>query len=291
VSPLIARSQLGPYELQRRLAVGGTSEIFLAHLAESDGPTGLTIGDTVVVKRPLPHVLEDPVFRALFEREIILSRELCHPGIVRGIDSGNLENGEPFLVLEHIPGRSLRSVIAGLQRDETQAPPEVAAAVGAQLCAALSLLHGLRPPFPCAGVLVHRDVHPANIVVQDSGRVVLVDLGLAGPGSEALPPGAGHWSSPELQRGAPAGPQSDLYSVGRVVQALLLGSLGDQESPRSETGSDLWSCVARCLTEEPGERPSSAVAVRTLLRETLGEQGPELLCTTVARWLQSMEQP
>ena len=80
----IATRNLGPYTLERRLAVGGSSEIFLAHLTEGETAPGLSPGERVVVKRPLPHVLEDPALKVSFLQECQLAMACswrpCDPG-------------------------------------------------------------------------------------------------------------------------------------------------------------------------------------------------------------------
>ncbi|MEC9072678.1 MAG: protein kinase [Myxococcota bacterium] len=346
----MAMRSLGPYVLERRLAIGGSSEIFLAHLAEGETSPGLTPGETVVVKRPLPHVLEDPALTVSFLQECQLAMAVDHPGLVRGLHAATPEEGGPYLVMEYIRGRSLLELLRVLERqavvaqtayweehkDDPEyegselvvplgftalpAPYDVIAAIACQLGAALAWLHGMDPPFPRAAPLLHRDVHPRNILIEDSGRVVLVDLGLVATAGEPLPPGADGWVSPEVRRGEPPAISSDLYSVGRVMWDLehgfhhpgeldgfhvsffelpaLRNILVTSDDPGArafaagkgiddwEPGQYLTAWIARCLGFDP---PGCADDLTTTMRgECLRELSDDGLLEVVSQWAQGV---
>lgn len=165
---------------------------------------------------------KDIVRKFLHEKEALI--RLDHPGIVRILDSGNLSDGNPFIVMEYIPGYSLRKKMS----DDGPLPFETVAHIAESVTDALSAAH-------VAGI-IHRDIKPENIMLtpQEDGRerVRLIDFGIArveesklAPATE-LPRGIGTilYISPEqLSGGAEPSPAMDIYSFAIVVHEMLTG--------------------------------------------------------------------
>ena len=269
---------LGPYRVERRLALGGSSELFEGTFEGDAGraPPGVGPGSRVVLKRPLPHVMEDEGLRAFFFREMEVLGRVDHPGLVRGIEPLDLGPMGPVMVLEHLGGPTVHRLLAGAATGGEPADDIVVAGLGAQVASALSWLHGTGAGLgPAATPWVHRDVRPGNLVVESAGRVVLVDLGLAAPAGERLPETTSPWVAPELQAGEPASPSADLYALGLVLQAL--------RGPGAPSTS-LGETIAWCLERDPAHRPSSAIALRKELRHALESADPQQVADTLAAW-------
>jgi serine/threonine protein kinase len=206
-------------------------------------------------------------------------------------DSG-VDRGIPFLVMELVSGRTLRQVL-----DEAGAlPPGQAVAVAAAVCEGLEAAHG-------AG-LVHRDIKPANIMLA-GGEVKILDFGIARVDGTAAGTATGTvlgtaaYLSPEQAAGHPAGPQSDLYSLGCVLFEMLTGSPPftaesqlalayrqehDNPAPPSARRPGLLASLdqvtARLLAKEPAARPASAAAARAGLLASLAPGSTAVLPAT-----------
>jgi serine/threonine protein kinase len=157
----------------------------------------------------------DPELRARFRREARLLQFLSHPHVIRALTFTE-ERGAPWLVLERVPGRSLRETIAG---GTPLSPEEVVPLLGG-MAAALDHLH--------ARGLVHLDVRPENITVSPNGEVKLIDFGLAqtaGILQEHIESGAEQlaYLAPEQVTGKPVTVATDVYALGCVVYELLTG--------------------------------------------------------------------
>jgi CheY-like chemotaxis protein len=193
----------------RRLAIGGSSSVFLA--------ANVATGAQFVLKifRQVPDVVESTPTFERFLREYELVAHLQHPNIARIHDLG-IADDHLFLAMEYFPGGDLRA--------RMNAPLEARAALGyiRQLAAALGALHEI-------GVL-HRDVKPGNVLVREDGSVAFIDFGLARQvGLESDITGTGaifgtpHYMSPEQGHGIPLDERSDLYSLGVILFEMLTG--------------------------------------------------------------------
>jgi DNA-binding NarL/FixJ family response regulator len=193
----------------RRLAIGGSSSVFLAENVASGAQFVLKIF------RQVPDVVESTPTFDRFLREYELVAHLDHPNIARIHDLG-IADDHLFLAMEFFPGGDLRA--------RMQAPLEPRSALGyiRQLAAALGALHDI-------GVL-HRDVKPGNVLVRDDGSIAFIDFGLARQvGLESDITGTGaifgtpHYMSPEQGHGIPLDERSDLYSLGVILFEMLTG--------------------------------------------------------------------
>jgi serine/threonine protein kinase len=250
----------GRYRLVERVGRGATADVWRAHdeLLDRD----------VAIKLFRAH---DPI-----DAEARLTTRVRHPNVV-AVHDLVLHRGSACLVMDYHPGVSL----AELLRDRHRLPPSVVAALGRQLSAALEAVHE-------AGV-VHCDVKPANLMIADNGRLVLIDFGIAelGSGEPAHPArrtgdvvGSPAYTAPEIVLGGPPSPASDLWSLGTVLFTAVQGRppflheglvptltavLHDPLPPASRAGR-LRPLVEQLLVKDPAARPSSA-AIRSMLVE------------------------
>jgi serine/threonine protein kinase len=206
--------------------------------------------------------------------EAQMAARLSHPNVVRIYDILT-EDGRPWIVMELVPYRSLRDVVA----DDGPLTPAEAAQVGLGILAALRAAHA-------EGVL-HRDVKPANVLVGPGGRVVLTDFGIArAADAQATTSGriAGSppYISPERARGERAGTPGDMWGLGATLYAAVEGRppferntvlasltavVADDPEPSPGAGP-LWPVISELLRKDPAERLDAAGADR-MLREVI----------------------
>ncbi len=216
--------------------------------------------DRAVAVKEVRHQPMSEKDRAAFNRRTIrearAAGRLSHPNVVV-IHDVIEEDGRPWIVMQLIEARSLGDVL----RDHGPLIPERAAAIGLQVLEALCTAH-------TAGVL-HRDVKPENVLVRADGRVVLTDFGIATmpeePGLTMTGSviGTPAYMPPERLHGAPATPESDLWSLGATLYAAVEG-----KSP-FERGSAA-ATMAAVLSEEPEPSPRAgplAEVIEGLLRK------------------------
>jgi serine/threonine-protein kinase len=255
----------GRYTLLTVLGTGGMATVWRAR--------DEMLGRDVAVKVLSPQHAADPGFLARFEGEARHAAAVSHPRLVTVFDCG-VENGTPFIVMELAAGRTLRQVL-----DEAgMLPPGQAVAIAAAVCEGLEAAH--------AAGLVHRDITPANIVL-NGGEVKVLDFGIArADGTHATTAtgtvvGTAAYLSPEQASGRPADPRSDLYSLGCVLFEMLAGrppftadsavgvayrQVHDDPGPPSALRPGLPASLdlitARLLAKDPAARPPTAAAAR-----------------------------
>jgi hypothetical protein len=266
-----ARVLGGRYRLEERVAAGGMGTVFAA--------TDDRLDRRVAVKVLRDELAHDARFVERFRREARAAAALSHPNVAAVFDFGD-DSGTPYIVMELVPGRDL----ARLVREDGPLPPERARALGAQLCAALAHAH--------AAGLVHRDVKPANVIVDDTDRAKVTDFGIArAAGDSSLTQtgsvlGSAHYMAPEQASGAPATPAADVYSAGVVLYEMLTGSVpftgespvavamrhvsDDVPAPSAlnpRVPPDLDELVERATARDPLARPAAGELAAALVQE------------------------
>lgn len=217
-------TDLKDYRLIDRLAVGGMAEVFLGETTE-DHDQGE--GNRVVIKRLLPSFRADKDYIKLFMDEAKLCVKLRHPNIVRTFKAFK-KGRDYYMVQELVEGGSLDNVMYGLRKKKLRFPPTAAIAVAKSLLQALDYVH--RAKLGTQHVrLVHRDVHPGNILVGLDGTVKLTDFGVAegegvgAPRVEGALRGTAPYMSPEQVRGENVSPSTDVFAAGVVLWELFTG--------------------------------------------------------------------
>ncbi|MCS6909557.1 MAG: serine/threonine protein kinase [Anaerolineales bacterium] len=236
------------YVLERQIGGGHLSAVFIARDPQ---------GRAVVLKRPAS---SDAALVANFQREVELLSRVRHPNIVSVLESH--AGPDPFYVMPLLEGESLE---ARVRRMGALPPAEVCRMV-AQIASALDALH--------AQGIVHRDVTPANIMLLQDGRAVLIDFSLA-TGKLGMRGQAGVgtplYCAPEQWKGEITAPSADVYGLGGVAYFALCGQPPHKELETAErTAEQHLRKPIRALHEvNPGvSRRVSAVVMRALARES-----------------------
>ncbi|HEX4458677.1 MAG TPA: serine/threonine-protein kinase, partial [Polyangia bacterium] len=217
--------QFGKYLLVERLGRGGMAEVWKAKMS---GPAGFQ--RTLVVKRILPHLVEDQHFVQMFVSEARLSARLQHSNIVQVYELGDVD-GEYYLAMEYVRGRDLVNVVRAQLEKGQQPPPGLGAIVVRDVCRALAYAHVLTDERGQPLRLIHRDVSPSNVMISFDGAVKLLDFGIAkalGEASESKTitgtlKGKFGYMSPEQIDGKEIDHRADLFAVGVVLHEVLTG--------------------------------------------------------------------
>jgi serine/threonine-protein kinase len=216
---------LGRYRVVRELAKGGMGVVYLAR---AEGAVGFI--KPVVIKLLLPEHAQDERFVGMFVREAKILSQLRHPSVVDVIEFGE-QDGAYVLVMEYVRGYHLGQWVRYLSLKKRQAPPAILIQIAIDVLEALHHAHGLRHPDGSSMQIVHRDVSPSNILLDEDGRARLLDFGVArmrGGSHDYKTQVAGFmgkmpYTAPEMFSNSEASAKSDLYAVGVVLHEALLG--------------------------------------------------------------------
>jgi serine/threonine-protein kinase len=276
---------LDRYHLVEYVATGSAAAVWRAHDAQ--------LSRDVAVKLLLPHRLHDRVAQARFRAEALAASRAAHPNAVRIFDACTDET-YTFIVMELVQGVSLADF------DGDALEPMVVAALGAQVAGALAAAHD--------HALVHRDVKPANILIDASGRVKVADFGIA----KALDAdadltvaeftlGTARYLTPEQLTEDEIGPWTDVYALGLVLWEALTGRQAfagntlhatalarlQRELPPVRTVAPnvdvaLERLIVQATRSDPAARQRHARDLATDLRAVCGPRPHELTRTLVS---------
>ncbi|RZL73285.1 MAG: Stk1 family PASTA domain-containing Ser/Thr kinase, partial [Rhodococcus sp. (in: high G+C Gram-positive bacteria)] len=246
----------------------------------------------VAIKVLRADLARDPTFYLRFRREAQNAAALNHPAIVAVYDTGEAETDAgplPYIVMEYVDGDTLRDIVRG----EGPMAPRRAMEVISDVCAALDFSH--------RNGIVHRDVKPANVMINRAGAVKVMDFGIARAISDASSPmtqtaaviGTAQYLSPEQARGEQVDARSDVYSLGCVLFEILTGEppfKGDspvavayqhvREDPQTPSAvnpdipRELDSVILKAMSKNPANRYQTAADMRSDLVRVLGGQRP-----------------
>uniref|UniRef100_UPI00358DAB25 protein kinase domain-containing protein n=1 Tax=Archangium lansingense TaxID=2995310 RepID=UPI00358DAB25 len=222
----MALTQVGKYQLVSKLATGGMAEVFLARV---EGPMGFE--KTLVLKRILPHLAEDPTFVGMFFTEARVAAQLNHPHIVQIFDFGQAD-GTYYLAMEYIDGPDLRTLSARAIQAGVPLPPTFCAKVISAVCEGLAFAHDFVDPSSGRHLeLIHRDISTDNILLSRQGAVKVVDFGIAKASNQShktktgLIKGKIAYMPVEQLQGQQLDRRADVYALGVVLYELLTGQL------------------------------------------------------------------
>jgi eukaryotic-like serine/threonine-protein kinase len=258
----------GRYRIVSLLAAGGMAEVYRA----ADERLGRDVALKVLSGTSRTE-------HARFRREVDVLAHLDHPNLVRLYDAGELDAGapeggaRPFLVLELVEGSTLadRLTLGPL-------PVPAAARIGYELAGALAVAH--------AGGVVHRDVKPSNVLIDDDGRARLTDFGVAHDSAASTltdidaVPGTAAYMAPEQVRGEHATPAIDVYALGLVVLECCTGvrafpgTMHESALARLTAGPEvpdalptrLHDVLVEMTARAPGDRPTAAESALVFAR-------------------------
>jgi serine/threonine-protein kinase len=251
----------GRYQVRSRLGSGGMADVFLAEDQQ--------LGRPVALKLLHRRFAEDPGFVERFRREAQAAAGLQHPNVVSVYDRGTYDDTY-YIAMEYLRGRSLKQLI----RDEAPLDPIRAIEIATQILKAARFAHR-------RGV-IHRDLKPHNVIIDDADHAKVTDFGIARAGASDMTEtgsimGTAQYLSPEQAQGHPVSAGSDLYSIGVVLYEMLTGRVPfDGDSPvtialkhvseapvppsvlNPAVAPELEPVVLWALNKDPADRPYDA---------------------------------
>ena len=272
------------YELGETLGFGGMSEVQFAR--------DLLLHRDVAIKVLRADLARDPTFYLRFRREAQNAAKLNHPSLVQVFDTGEAETDEgplPFIVMEYVEGETLRDLL----RSSGHIAQKQAMTWMADVAAAMDFSH--------RNNIVHRDMKPANVMIDRTGAVKVMDFGIARAMDDTSATmtqtsavmGTAQYLSPEQARGIKVDPRSDIYSMGCVLFELVTGEppfTGDSpiavahqhvhEDPRRpssirpEITPELDSVIMKAMSKNPANRYQTAADFRADLIKVLAGGKP-----------------
>ncbi len=279
--------RLGRFVLEREIGSGGMSVIFLGRDEVLDRPVAVKV---------LRSGSEDSKVGARFRREGRTAARLSHPNIVQVYDAGEdeLDGREvSYIVMEYVPGGDLRRLVD----EKGPLAEKELARIGADVAFGLAHAH--------ENGVIHRDIKPQNILMDDYGRPKLADFGIARAldATEATLTGSylgtASYSSPEQLRGGEITPKSDIYSLGCTLYEAAVGeppffggpiAVANQQltksppSPRARgaiLSGSLEALILACLAKDPDDRPDASGLQERLLRASALASGAVSTAPTV----------
>ena len=284
----------GRYLLSGLLGSGGMAEVFLAR--------DRMLSRDLALKVLKEHYAKDERFVGRFWREAQSAAALNHPNVVQIYDQGRAEDGRYYIAMEYVPGGSLEDLIL---RCGPLAPSE-AARLASQVAEAMRAAH------TCG--IVHRDIKPQNVLIDEAGDAKVADFGIALAASRTSTSGTNllfgtpSYMSPEQAMGERVGPESDLYSLGVVLYEMLTGTVPFAaegalatamkhltERPLSPTKRNasvpeaMDALVMRLLSKDPEDRYPSAARLIEDLRRT--REGLPLAFAGAAGYPKTLREP
>jgi non-specific serine/threonine protein kinase/serine/threonine-protein kinase len=232
-------TRIGPYRILREIGHGGMGAVYLAERDDEH------FRQQVAIKLIKPG-LGGEVIRKRFRNEMQILADLNHPNIARLFDGGETIDGVPYLVMEYVEGRPI-----DLFCDRQQLTTEERLKIFSTVCAAVQYAH--------QHLIIHRDIKPGNILVDEGGVPKLVDFGIAklldqdrtDATATAMSFMTPDYASPEQVRGVAVTTATDIYSLGVVLYELLTG----RRPYRLKTG--VPHEIAKAICDDEPQRPST----------------------------------
>ncbi len=265
----------GKYILERELSRGGMARVLLATLRGAGG-----FEKRLVVKQIREELCTDQQFVSRFVEEAKTTVALSHPNIVPVYELG-VEQGTYFLAMELVDGVTVHELMKGGEDKRRRLTPEQGAYIGVEVCRALDYAHRRMQ-------VVHRDITPRNVMLDEEGQVKVIDFGIAAParvaGHEVF--GSPGHMPPEQIDGHELGPATDLFAVAVLLMEAWSGDAPFRRATEAECEqamraphpkpSDvdprllpLDDVIRRAMSLDPAERPKDADELGRALRKFL----------------------
>ncbi|MDX1687394.1 MAG: protein kinase [Candidatus Promineifilaceae bacterium] len=270
----IGKTLGGRYQIESLLGQGGMSAVYKA--------TDPNLGRVVAVKLIHPHLSSDPEFVRRFEEEARAVAQLRHPNIIQVYDFDHDEDAY-YIVFEFVPGETLQARLKRLHEGGRTMPLERTVSIGSQMADALNYAHNRG--------LIHRDVKPANVMLNVQNEPILMDFGIVKivGGTQHTATGAvmgtARYMSPEQIKGERVDERTDLYSLGVMLFEMASGRapfeadsamtvmmmhvndpVPDLSNLRPEVPLALKRIINRALAKDPGDRFQGAGEIAEALR-------------------------
>ncbi|WNG63162.1 protein kinase [Archangium gephyra] len=284
------------------------AEVFLARV---EGPMGFE--KTLVLKRILPHLAEDPAFVGMFFTEARVAAQLNHPHIVQIFDFGQAD-GTYYLAMEFIDGPDLRTLSARAVQGGVALPPAFCAKVISAACEGLAFAHDFVDPASGKHLeLIHRDISPDNILLSRQGAVKVVDFGIAKATNQShktktgLIKGKIAYMPVEQLQGQQLDRRADVYALGLVLyelltgqypfeattdvsmmQAILFEPLVPASSRRPDLPQALVDILDRALAKVREQRYPDCVSFQADLERFILSTGQTVGARDMAQWVERL---
>ncbi len=265
---------IGKYQIVSQLGRGGMAEVYKAYQTNLDRHVALKLMHAFLV--------EDKDFIARFEREAKNVAALRHPNIVQVYDF-DVTNGMPYMVMEFIEGPSLKGYLEDLAHQGQALSLDEAIRIIAEVGEALAYAHQRG--------MIHRDVKPANVMMDVTGRVILTDFGIAkiitGPSYTATGAtiGTPTYMSPEQGLGRAGDHRADIYSLGVMLYQLVTGQLPyDADTPLAV----MLKHVNDPLPQPRSVKPDLPEGLERIILKSMAKSADERFAT-VAEMLAALE--
>ncbi|MEM9374926.1 MAG: serine/threonine-protein kinase [Pseudomonadota bacterium] len=247
----VVPERAGAYKVEALIGRGGMGAVYSGSRDAGD------FDHKVAIKVIRPGVLSDVLIKR-FETERQILASLNHPGIARLFDGGTLDNGSPFIIMEFVEGTPITD-----WADQKTLSVDDRLWIFSDVCTAVEYAH--------QNLIIHRDITPSNVLIDKTGAVKLIDFGIAKPsadgddldgtstGSNSLnslsfTPG---FAAPERRRGAPANTLSDIFSLGKLLEALLA---------KRSIDADLSAIITKAAAVDPENRYASVSSMMDDIR-------------------------
>jgi eukaryotic-like serine/threonine-protein kinase len=297
----------GQYVLLSKLAVGGMGELFTALLRHR----GTATHELRVIKRLLPHLVDQPRFTAMFKNEARVATRIRHPNVCRNYELGCVD-GQYYIAMEYLEGISFGRLISARNLDPRLSDLRFLGTFISQVCEGLHCAHELREDDGSLVGVVHRDICHSNIMVTSSGLAKVLDFGVAKAKGTlektrtGVVKGTYAYSSPEQLRSDKIDARSDIFSLGvitweaftgkrlfkRETDFLVFKAVIEEPIPlaseiRRGIPARVARVIARALDRDPDRRYPTARQFGAELLHSLAPLGPPPSQHTLASTLEN----
>jgi serine/threonine-protein kinase len=281
----VSKKTLGKYEVVERIGRGGMAEVYKGYHAALDR--------FVAIKLLHPFLADDPEFKERFEKEAKNVARLRHPNIVQVFDFEYDENGESYyMIMEFINGPTLKDKLFDLASNDQMFSMEETIRLISDAASALDYAHKRN--------MIHRDVKPANLMIDEDDRLVLTDFGIAKMVTGAQFTASGGmvgtpaYMAPEQGLGEAGDERSDIYSLGVIFYQMVTGRLPyDADTPlavilkhvneplpdlhtiKPDLPSNITNIILKAMAKAPEERYQSASEMVDELRHNRQRVSPQ----------------